>query len=71
MHVNIYTWNEISQLLKRTQSTEVFRYKYTMNHVITPSVELMKHYKPEEYKLWYEAAIQENTPDYQHKYWGI
>ena len=41
-----------------------------MHHTITPAVKLMKKIKPEEYQKWYDAAVQENTPDYEHKYWG-
>ena len=64
----MYEQNQLFALAKRWEPSPLTN---TLNHIITPSVELMKHYKPEEYKLWYEAAIQENTPDYQHKYWGI
>ena len=41
----------------------------TSSHVITPALELMKHMRPEEYRRWHDAAIEVNTPDYQHKYW--
>jgi len=41
----------------------------TSNHVITPTLELMKHMRLEEYRRWHDAAIEANTPDYPHKYW--
>lgn len=41
----------------------------TPHHVITPSLESMKQMRPEEYRRWYDAAIEANTPDYPNKYW--
>ena len=63
----IYEQNQLFALARKWTPSPLTN---TVHHIITPSIELMKHYKPEEYELWYEAAIQENTPDYQHKYWG-
>tara|TARA_R110002020_G_scaffold398277_1_gene608353 strand:+ start:296 stop:658 length:363 start_codon:yes stop_codon:yes gene_type:complete len=37
--------------------------------IITPSIEMMKKLKPQEYNRWFEAAIEANTPDYKNKYW--
>ncbi len=68
VNCKIYEQNQLFALAKKWKPSPLTN---TMNNILTPSVELMKHYKPDEYKLWYEAAIQENTPDYQHKYWGI
>ena len=63
-----YEKNQLYALARKWQPSELTN---TMHHTITPTVELMKKIKPEEYRKWYDAAVQENTPDYEHKYWGI
>ena len=61
-----YEKNQLFALARRWKPSKKTN---TSNHIITPAIELMKHYKPEEYQRWYEAAIEVNTPDYPHKYW--
>jgi len=61
-----YEKNQLFALARRWKPSKKTN---TTNHIITPAIELMKHYKPEEYQRWYEAAIEVNTPDYPHKYW--
>ena len=64
----LYEQNQLFALAKKWEPSPLTN---TMNHIITPSIELMKHCRPNEYDKWYDAALQENTPDYEHKYWGI
>ena len=61
-----YEKNQLFALARKWEPSEKTN---TTNHIITPAVELMKHYRPEEYERWYQAAIEVNTPDYPHKYW--
>ena len=68
VNCRIYEQNQLFTLAKKWEPSPLTN---TMNHIITPSIELMKHCRPNEYDKWYNAALQENTPDYKHKYWGI
>ena len=55
-----YEKNQLFALARRWRPSKKTN---TSNHIITPAIELMMHYKPEEYQRWYEAAIEVNTPD--------
>ena len=68
VNCKMYEQTQLFALARRWEPSPLTN---TMNHSIAPSVDLITQHKPEEYKRWVEAAIQENTPDYQHKYWGI
>ena len=68
VNCKMYEQTQLFALARRWEPSPLTN---TMNHSIAPSVDLIKQHKPEEYRRWVEAAIQENTPDYQHKYWGI
>ena len=61
-----YEKNQLFALAKKWKPSNK---THTPKHVITPALELMKQMKPEEYKRWYDAAIAENPPDYNNKYW--
>ena len=61
-----YEKNQLFALAKKWKPSNK---THTPKQVITPALELMKQMKPEEYKRWYDAAIAENTPDYNNKYW--
>jgi len=63
-----YEKNQLYTLARRWEPSQDTN---TVHHTITPAIELMKNLKPDEYRRWYDAAIQENTPDYENKYWGI
>ena len=62
-----YEKNQLYALARKWKPSKLTN---TMNHTITPTIGLMRQIRPEEYQKWHDAAIQENTPDYEHKYWG-
>ena len=62
-----YEKNQLFTLARRWQPSP---HTNTVNEILSPSIELMKKMKPEEYRKWHSAAIEANTPDYPHKYWG-
>ena len=61
---------EKNQLYALARTWKPSKLTNTLTHTITPSIGMMKKLKLEQYQKWYNAALQENTPDYEHKYWG-
>ena len=62
-----YEKNQLFALARRWKPSPK---AHTLDTLLSPSAEMMRLMKPQEYRKWEDAALEANTPDYPHKYWG-